>query len=142
MNLFPKKITYHDENEMKIEEDAQYQKEPDSGRTNCTEKYNREVNSYYPDPELFRRLIEGTSWDRRTKITSEQKITKIKDKGTDLIQPQNKQIFKKIPTLKINEQKTSIKAASKRKKFINKERENRLGHIVYEVLGHPQKRKE
>jgi hypothetical protein len=97
----------------------------------------QEENSNYPNPELFRRLIEGTSYDRRKGIELEQEKRKEINLQKEIPNIQSRQV-PEFPNYSENKQGISMlneNISLKRKKFINKKRESRLGHIVYEVLG-------
>ena len=140
MNIFRKHIKKIDENGIEEEELTQNQNEPVLEKALSKEHNNQENNSDYPDPELLRRLIEGTSFDRRTKIELKKgKKEETAPKQDAITHPKITHEFESLPDYMKDERKMpSLPAKNmslKRKKFINKEREKRLGNIVYEVLG-------
>ncbi len=139
MNLFHKKTTSHVEKEEEFTDKFKYQALPDSEETGSAGVGNKERGLYHLNPSLFRRLIEGTSLDRRKKIKTEEQITRTEQKQAVAINSQKNIVSKRTPALKKVEKKVFIDAAGKRKKFINKERENKLGNIVKEILGYPKK---
>jgi len=143
MNLFRKEVINHFEKEVEIENQDQYQEMSYSEEriSNRTDKQEKEL--YYPNPALFRRLIEGTSFDRRIRVEPEQQINKTEDGQRAAIPPKNSIVFKNTPLFqKSHQKKETTDKSGKRKKFINKERENKLGHLVHDVLGYPEKKKD
>ena len=139
MNLFQKKTVNHSEKKEDFTDSDELKIMSDPEKMVSTGDYNQGKDSYYLDPLLFRRLIEGTSYDRRPKIETEEEITRTKNKDRTVIIPQKSIDFKRMPVLKRDEKKVSLNTNSKIKKFINKERENKLGHIVHEIMGYPKK---
>ncbi|MBN2396328.1 MAG: hypothetical protein JXC36_07690 [Candidatus Atribacteria bacterium] len=97
----------------------------------------KEKSLYQPSPELFRRLIEGTSFDHRERIENKQPPMKIDSHLSEIIQSREKPVFEEKFSLKSADQRVLINPTVSRKKFIKKERENRLGSLVFEVLGQP-----
>jgi hypothetical protein len=137
MNILGKHIKNYDGNKIRDKEPLQLENEPMPKELLSAEKVDQENNSNYPNPELFRRLIEGTSFDRRTGIELKQEIRKEIDKK-ETPNTQSKEIPENYPNYREHKQGIPIfnkDLSSKRKKFINEKRENRLSHIVYEVLG-------
>jgi len=141
VNIFRKIIKEDNENEKKAGESEGYQSEPELEEELSSENNNQKDDTDYPNPELFRRLIEGTSFDRRTEILPEKQATNKEDEQTMPKKPKYSQVVTGITTKKIHETKAYMNKTAKKKKFINKERENRLGNIVYEVLSHSKKQK-
>jgi hypothetical protein len=129
-----------EENGIKEENLTQNQNETEPKKALSKEHNKQESNSDYPDPELLRRLLEGTSYDRRKKIELKQETKKeTAPKQATIIHPQIRNEVEELPDNMKHEQGIPYLPAKnmplKRKKFINKEREKRLGYIVYEVLG-------
>jgi len=141
VNIFRKIIKEDNENEKKAGESEGYQSEPELEEELSSENNNQKDDTDYPNPELFRRLIEGTSFDRRTEILPEKQATNKEDEQTIPKKPKYNQVVPEITNKKIHETKPCMNKSDKKKKFINKERENKLGNIVNEVLGHSQKQK-
>ena len=141
MNIFRKIIKKDNENEIKAGESEGYPFETELEEKLSPENNNQKDDINYPNPELFRRLIEGTSFDRRTEIIPEKQTNNKEDEQTVPMKPKYSQVVTGITTKKIHETKVYMNKTAKKKKFINKERENRLGNIVYEVLSHSKKQK-
>lgn len=138
MNLFHKKSDNYFLKEEEITELNQYTEIPESEqKVSSGTGEIKEKSLYQPNPALFRRLIEGTSFDQRKRVEEDQYQNKIDQEPIKMIQFTNKPSIE-IPTVsKKEEYKISSSPSLNRKKFIKKERENRLGNLVHEVLGYP-----
>lgn len=95
--------------------------------------------NYCPKAELFRRLIEGTSFDRRInkKIESVEKPIKLKEPSNKHIPAQ--QHPKADTKLSIKKTKNEINLSQSmksltKKKFINEKAQKRLEHITNNVF--------
>ena len=142
MNIFRKIIKEDNENEKKVLESEKYQIESELEDKLSSENNHQKDDITYPNPELLRRLIEGTSFDRRTEILPKKQATNKVDEKTIPKKTKYSQVVTEISNQKIHETKVYMNKSDKKKKFINKERESRLGNIVNEVLRHPQKLKD
>jgi hypothetical protein len=139
MNIFRKHEKNYDINEIKDKESQKPHDEslPENSIFVKMGVQEQEENSNYPNPELFRRLIEGTSYDRRKGIELKQEKRKEINLQKEIPNIQSRQV-PEFPNYSENKQGISTlneNISLKRKKFINKERESRLRHIVYNVLG-------
>ena len=141
MNIFRKIIKKDNENGIKAGESVGYPFESGLEEKLSSENNHQKDDINYPNPELFRRLIEGTSFDRRTEILPKKHATNKEDEQTLPKKPKYSQVVSEINNKKIHGTKPCMNKSEKKKKFINKERENRLVNIVNEVLGHSQKQK-
>ena len=141
MNIFRKIIKKDNENEIKEGESEGYPFESGIEEELSSENNHQKDDINYPNPELFRRLIEGTSFDRRTEILPKKQANNKEDEQTMPKKPKYSQVVIAINNKKIHETKRCMNKNDKKKKFINKERENRLVNIVNEVLAHSQKKK-
>jgi len=141
MIVYLKIIKKDNENEIKAGESAGYPFESGIEEELSSENNNQKDDINYPNPALFRRLIEGTSFDRRTEILPKKQATNKDDEKTMQKKQKYSQVVTEINNKKIHETKPCMNKSDKKKKFINKERESRLGNIVNEVLGHSQKQK-
>jgi hypothetical protein len=138
MNIFRKHVKNYDENEIKGEGSTELHADTIPEESLSAKNVIQENNTNYPNPELLRRLLEGTSFDRRTGFKLKQEGKKEANPQKETPNTQSKKIPEKFPNYREDKQGIPIlnkDLSSKRKKFINKERESRLGHIVYEVLG-------
>ena len=145
MDFFSQSKVSHleEEEEKKTVPYHQYLKIPELKDTISNETDIRGKSSYYPNPALFRRLIEGTSFDHRTKKEAREDEGKerTESEGVPTASTQPYLYRKKASSRKMvqkKEEKTiNTSSSSKKKQFIVKERK-RLGNIVHEVLGYPQ----
>jgi hypothetical protein len=138
MNIFRKHIKNYDEKEVKVEESTDVHADTIPEESLSAKNITQENNINYPNPELLRRLLEGTSFDRRTGFKLKQEGEKEANSKKEMPNNQSKQVTEKFPDYREYKQgnpKINKDISFRRKKFINKERESRLGHIVYEVLG-------
>lgn len=138
MNIFQKHVKKYNETEIEDKASTPLHDELVPEESLSKEKDDQARNCNYPNPELFRRLLEGTSFDRRTGIELKQEKRKEADLQKEIPNTQSKQVSEKFPNYVQHKQRTPIfnkDMPLRRKKFINKERESRLGHIVFEVLG-------
>lgn len=138
MNLFHKKTNNPLEKEEKLVDLDKFKVISESEEKTYTGVDIKGKGLYYPNPALFRRLIEGTTLDRRKNVEIEQKNDKVGGEQKDMILPKNSMKFEKVKALKRRESKNTSDKSGQKKKFIYKERK-RLGHIVHEVLGYPEK---
>jgi hypothetical protein len=138
MNLFNKKKISHFKKEEESVDFDQYQNRSEAEETLLAENGIPVRNSYYPNPALFRRLIEGTSFDQRIRVEEKREIAQIEVEQTDIIHSKNNIAFERKHGIRKDLKEVPTGASVKKKKFIKKERK-RLGNIVHEVLGYPQR---
>ncbi len=142
MNLFRRKKVNHTYQEEELsdlvqnEESSWFDQRLD--KRNSTPDDNKEKSSYQLDPILFRRLIEGTSFDHREIIEhkpTDQRERSIQEKGGGSPKKKKVPIIPEKPVMSRRSKVSKfVNYTGKRKKFINKEQEKRLGNIVHEVL--------
>ena len=122
------------------------QQNDNSNKESLKENRPAKQSSYHPDPKLLRRLIENTSFDHREKKIIDQKRQHNNEEKTEMNRKNMPEIFS--TKRQLNERKTEnhtgqnwIKKSffgknslPKKKKFLKKERENRLSDLVNQVL--------
>lgn len=143
MDFFTKTKIHQFDDEEKSAPFDQYLKIPELKENISAETDMQEKNTYYPNPALFRRLIEGTSFDHRTrkeeKEEEQRSSTGVEDAATGAVHSylKKKKESSKRTVQKRVKKEENVSSSSKKKQFIVKERK-RLGNIVHEVLGYPQ----
>lgn len=143
MNLFSKRNLNHLEKEEKFIAIDQFSviagSEPEEEQEYSVTEIKRK-DLYYPNPALFRRLIEGTSLDRRKKVDhSEEEMMDTGAERTEIVLPKKSTQMKGISISSKSDKHEIPVISGNKKKFINKVRRSRLGHVVHEVLGYPEK---
>ncbi len=143
MNLFSRKNLNHLDKEEKFVAIDQFSvisgSEPEEEQEYPVTETKRK-DLYYPNPALFRRLIEGTSLDRRKKVDYTEKEISDRDlKHAEVVVPQKTTQIKSVFKSHKSDQPERSEVAGPKKKFINRDRRRRLGHVVHEVLGYPEK---
>jgi hypothetical protein len=139
MNLFHKKvINYPDNGNGKNKVEQQYEINIDWEESYSVDekKDTPTKESYCPSAELFRRLIEGTSFDRRISNKIEEPEMPVKSESPDLTNIPSQQ---ELPAVKISpvkkiENKTNSYKPLKKKKFISNKEQSRLEHVVKKVF--------
>ena len=128
MNLFRKKTIniFNNEGQSK-EKSVEHEENTREIKLTSSGSNIEESNTVNPNPELFRKLIEGTSFDHRKK--EKDKKEEFYRENNGIYKDKNKP-DKDVPS----ERLPFTKNIEIKRKFINKKSEKRLENIINEVF--------